>query len=104
MDAKAGVRFKSAVCTTEVVVVRPPSGPVDLRCGGVPMLGPEDATPPESPSGPLPEHDGGTLLGKRYTDDDAAIEVLCTKAGAGALSCDGRMLAVKGAKPLPASD
>ena len=32
-----------------------------------------------------PAHAGGTQIGKRYTDADAALEVLCTKAGEGAL-------------------
>ena len=37
MELKPGTRLKSAVDTTEVVVVRPGSGDVDVRCGGVPM-------------------------------------------------------------------
>jgi hypothetical protein len=44
------------------------------------------------------------LLGKRYTDPDEAIEVLCTKPGIGALCADGQPLAVKATKALPASD
>jgi hypothetical protein len=43
-------------------------------------------------------------VGKRYVDPDESIEVLCTKAGAGSLSIGDAALAVKGAKPLPASD
>src|SRR5437870_4779176 len=38
MNLKPGSRWKSAVCATEVVVVRPPSGDVSLECGRAPML------------------------------------------------------------------
>jgi len=48
--------------------------------------------------------DQGTQLGKRYSDDDLGIELLCTKAGEGSLSVGEAVLADKGAKPLPASD
>ncbi len=48
--------------------------------------------------------DQGTLLGKRYADEELGLEVLCTKAGEGSLSVGETLLAVKGAKPLPASD
>ena len=37
-ELKAGARLKSAVCTTEVIVVKTPSGNVDVTCGGVPMV------------------------------------------------------------------
>ena len=46
----------------------------------------------------------GSLLGKRYEDETAGVEVLCTKPGPGALACDGRALTLKSAKPLPSSD
>jgi hypothetical protein len=42
-------------------------------------------------------------MGKRYVDDGDA-EVLVTKAGAGSLSVGSTPLALKEAKPLPASD
>lgn len=51
-----------------------------------------------------PARSAGTLLGKRYTDVATGIEVLCTKAGTGTLSLDGRPLDLKEAKPLPSSD
>ncbi len=47
---------------------------------------------------------GGTEIGKRYVDEETQVEVLCTKAGSGSLTVDGRPLVIKGAKPLPASD
>ena len=46
----------------------------------------------------------GTLLGKRYADDDAGLELLCTAAGEGSLSVGEVTLEIKGAKPLPSSD
>ena len=46
----------------------------------------------------------GTLVGKRYADEDSGLEVLCAKPGPGALAVDGREVPVKGAKPLPSSD
>jgi hypothetical protein len=64
---------------------------------------PLDAQPPVG-AAPEPGHDGGTLLGKRYADEDAGLEVLCTKAGKGSLSLSGAPLLVKQAKPLPSSD
>jgi hypothetical protein len=102
MDLKPGSRWKSAVCDTEVVVVRPPSAPAALECGGQPMT-PHAA---ERPAGLAlsPDHAAGSLLGKRYTDAESGLEALCSKPGAGSLSVDGRPLAVKEAKKLPASD
>ncbi len=51
-----------------------------------------------------PDQAGGSLLGKRYTDEAGAVEILCVKPGAGTLSLDGQPLSVKSAKALPASD
>ena len=48
--------------------------------------------------------DGGTAVGKRYIDMTDAVELLCTKSGAGTLSIASEVLEVKSAKPLPASD
>lgn len=102
MDLKAGSRLRSVVDTTEVVVVRAPAGDIDLRCGGQPMapLGGDGAQ-----SGDLdPKFAGPTQLGKRYTDESGELELLCTKAGDGALSIGDIVLGVKAAKPLPSSD
>jgi hypothetical protein len=98
---EAGMRLSSAVCDTEVIVVRPPAEPVDLRCGGAPM-GPVGGEHSGSPAAP---HDTGTLVGKRYVlEGDDSLEVLCTKAGAGSLSVGTTPMVQKGAKPLPSSD
>jgi hypothetical protein len=102
VELAAGSRWRSVVDATEVVVVRPPKVAVDLECGGHPMvpLGAEVGV-----GAALDErHGGGSQLGKRYVDEASAIEVLCTKAGEGALSVSGRPLVVKTPKPLPSSD
>ena len=49
-------------------------------------------------------YSGGTLIGKRYADEELGLEVLCTKAGAGSLSIGAAELFQKDAKPLPSSD
>jgi hypothetical protein len=101
MELTAGSRWKSAVCDTEVVVVRPPDSPRHLGCGGTDMI-PLDA---ERSGGALdPGFAGGTQMGKRYADETSGLEVLCTKAGAGTLTLDGKAIELKGAKPLPSSD
>ncbi len=99
-ELKVGARLKSATCTSEVVVVKAPSGAVDLRCGGAAMA--EDA----SARSELSDADRaeGTVLGKRYTDEETGAELLVVKAGDGSLSLDGRPMTLKGVKPLPASD
>ena len=100
MELKPGKRFRSAVCSTELIVVRAPSSPIDLACGGALMC-----LPGEEPTGPELDaaHATGTLMGKRYVHD-SGLEALCTKPGDGSLSVDGVMLLQRDAKPLPASD
>ena len=95
---KPGTRLKSAVCDTEVMVIRCGNG--SIECGGAPM---GEAKPAEAPALSA-DFSGGTLMGKRYIDADGAYELLCVKPGKGSLSVDGVVLATKDAKPLPASD
>ena len=99
-ELKPGAKFQSGVDTTQVIVVKG-SGEVDLRCGGAPMvpLGTAqiDGTPADADS-------EGTLLGKRYSNDDGSVEVMCTKAGTGSLSIADTPLELAQAKSLPASD
>jgi hypothetical protein len=47
---------------------------------------------------------GGTLLGKRYTDEATGLQVLCVKPGNGTITVDGRPAAVVTPRQLPASD
>lgn len=97
MQVKPGMRVRSAVCSTEVMVVKG-TGDLDLRCGGAPMqvgaVGVSGA--PQAP------FDGGTLVGKRYSLD--AVELLCTKAGGGSLSLGEVPIPAQDAQQLPSSD
>ncbi|MCZ7527934.1 MAG: hypothetical protein M5U14_17070 [Acidimicrobiia bacterium] len=102
LEVKAGTRLRSAVCDTEVIVVRAPASDLDLRCGGQPMI-PHGSEPPVD-AGLDPAHGEGTLLGKRYADEELGLELLCTKAGKGSLSVGEVPLGLKEAKPLPSSD
>src|SRR5437588_12726515 len=82
MELQSGARLRSATDSTEVIVVRAPGEPVDLRCGGHPMV-PIDAEAPSASVGA--GFDEGTQLGKRYEDEDSGLEVLCTKPGPASL-------------------
>ena len=99
---KAGSRLKSAVCDTEVMVVMAPQGDVEVTCGGAPMVD----LGAEIPAGQTLSEDAseGTQIGKRYVNEAADLELLCTKPGKGSFAVGGTALSVKGAKPLPSSD
>ncbi|OYX65880.1 MAG: hypothetical protein B7Y88_06760 [Sphingomonadales bacterium 32-64-17] len=95
---KAGTKLKSAVCDTEVMVIKAAVDSV-AQCGGAPMVaerGEQDAIDPAFSS--------GTNMGKRYVDEAGTVELLCIKPGKGSLALDGVALQVKDAKPLPSSD
>jgi hypothetical protein len=100
-DLKPGQRFKSAVCTAEVMVIKV-DGDAAITCGGAPMLGP-DATPSDAAQGDS-EQMTGCEVGKRYVDAEQTLELLCVKAGDGTLASSGAALGVKGSKNLPSSD
>jgi hypothetical protein len=102
MKLTAGSRWRSTVCSTEVIVVRATDEDVDLRCGGHPMVGQGEA-PSAGPALDAAFAEG-TALGKRYTDETGGLELLCTKAGDGSLSLGEEALGLKDAKPLPSSD
>jgi hypothetical protein len=101
-DLTAGKRLRSNASDAEVIVIRPPHTPVELQCGGRPMNAVDTA--PTAAGTAADTGDAAILLGKRYVDDESGLEVLCTKSGAGALVADGRTLAIKAPKALPASD
>jgi hypothetical protein len=95
---KPGTKLKSAVCDTEVMVIRGTDAVVE--CGGAPMV---EQTPAERR--PLnPAFAQGTRIGKRYVDSDGKLELLCVKPGQGSLTVAGVALQIKDAKPLPSSD
>jgi len=95
---KPGTKLKSAVCDTEVMVIR--GADIVVECGGSPMA----AERPSARAAVNPSFAQGTKIGKRYVDDAGTIELLCVKAGQGSLSIAGVALKLKDAKPLPASD
>jgi hypothetical protein len=99
MQIKAGTKLHSAVCDTDVMVIKC-SGDVALTCGGQQMVAARTALAGE----PDPELAGGTATGKRYQNADGSLELLCIKAGKGTLAVDGVPLEVKAAKALPSSD
>jgi hypothetical protein len=102
MPLKVGNRLRSAVCSTEVIVVRAPSSDVELTCGGAPMaVQGEDVAAGQTLD---PAQAGGSELGKRYANEDLGLELLVTKAGEGSLAADGKLLELKQPKNLPTSD
>lgn len=102
MKYKPGSRWKSVVCSAELVVVRPPKGDGELACGGAAVIEHDSA---DAAGGDVdPAFSEGVLIGKRYVDEGSGIEVLGAKPGEGSLSFDGRAMSLKDAKPLPASD
>ena len=102
MDLKPGSRWKSAVCDAQLVVVRPPNSAGELQCGGVAVVPIDDMS---APTGSIdPGFADGVAIGKRYVHEESGLEVLGAKAGAGSLAFNGVAMAIKGAKPLPASD
>jgi hypothetical protein len=95
---KTGTRALSAVCDTEVMVVR--GADVVLSCGGEPMVAVRGDSPGQVAAG----HDGGSLLGKRYTHEPSGLQVLCIKPGTGSLAVGDEHLVELAAKKLPSSD
>lgn len=102
MDLKPGSRWRSAVCDTEIAIVRPPKTALSVECGGHPVIPLADTRPDGLAVSEA--HSGGTLAGKRYFDEESGLEVLCTKAGAGSLSVNGVTIGIKETKKLPSSD
>ncbi|MER5184952.1 hypothetical protein ABT009_42870 [Streptomyces sp. NPDC002896] len=102
MRPRVGQMLASTVDTTAVIVVRCPDEELEIMCGGAAMV---EGNGPGSAAGTAdPDLMGGALLGKRYTDEELGLELLCTKSGPGTLAVNGVPLPMKSAKPLPASD
>lgn len=95
---KPGTKLKSAVCDTEVMVIR--GSDAVIECGGAPMT--EEKT--AGGGTPNPDFAEGTQMGKRYVDAEGTVELLCVKPGKGSLSVGGVALTTKDAKTLPSSD
>lgn len=98
-EVKVGARLKSAVCETQIMVLKVPPGS-EITCGGAAMLSAN-----ETGSGAVdPAHAEGTEMGKRYVNAADTLEVLCVKGGKGGLAWNGEKLGPKQAKALPSSD
>jgi len=102
MILKPGARLISAVCTAELMTVKSPKTEVDVTIGGVSTVA--SAAARDGSVAVVAGHDGGTLMGKRYVDEADTIELLCTKAGSGAVAVNGEVRQLKEAKALTASD
>ena len=95
-----GTRLKSTVCTTEIMIITAPAEGIEIDCGGEPM-NPDG----EDNGGAVhQDHSAGSILGKRYTNEDGSLEVLCVKGGEGSLSAAGAAMKVKDATKLPKTD
>ncbi|MEY2445309.1 MAG: hypothetical protein QOC57_2328 [Ilumatobacteraceae bacterium] len=101
MKLTVGSRWKSAVCTTQVIVLQSARDSASLECGGHPMIALDSERVGETLD---PRFAYGSAVGKRLVTADEDIEVLITKPGQGSLSVDGVALVLKQAKPLPSSD
>lgn len=99
MRLTAGTRLRSAVSGCEVIVIQEPSVDGSVHCGGAAMLVDSAGVSTADQAG-----DSMVALGKRYVHVQSELEVLCVKPGSGPLTFAGEELAVKSAKPLPASD
>ena len=95
---KPGTKLKSAVCGTEIMVIR--GSDVVVECGGAPMC--EQA--PDQIGDINPDFAESTQIGKRYIDQSESVELLCVKPGQGSLAIGGVALSIKGTRPLPSSD
>ena len=95
-----GTRLKSTVCTTEIMVITAPAEGIDIMCGGEPMN-----SDGQSNGGSVQqEHAAGSTLGKRYTNKEGSLEVLCVKGGEGSLWAGGSAMKVKDSTKLPKTD
>jgi hypothetical protein len=98
---KLGAKYRSIACDTQIMVIRTVPEPLDVRCGGAPMAGPNGEVPALAIAEGFVEC---TLIGKRYIDAADRIELLCIKGGKGSLSLGSGPLQVKLPKALPSSD
>ena len=97
IEATPGVRLRSAVCSCEIVVVSAPGNSVDLRCGGHPLVALD--TKVGKLQNIQADFDGGSLRGKRYSNEAIGIEVLCTTAGKGSISVGTTVLTIPPHRP-----
>jgi hypothetical protein len=101
VQLRPGMQLMSAISQASIIVIRAPKADVEVRCGGVAMVGVKSLAPETVAA----VDDGdGPVLGKRYMLESLDLECLCTRGGPGALTANGEPLILKEAKPLPSSD
>jgi len=91
---RAGLRLKSRVDTTEVLVVRAPAAPSIVRCGGEPMFAVADSSPSEPTDGGDGVRPGQWLRSKGPVE----FEVLVLRGGSHSLSIDEYNLQLRDAR------
>jgi hypothetical protein len=98
---KPGMRLKSQVDNTQLMVVRAPDTDMDIRLGSHPVI---DISAEPVVGLKLENRGEVALLGKRYGTPEGDLELLVTKADCAALTLGDRPIEIKQSKPLPASD
>ncbi len=96
IQLERGMTLRSAADGCELLVIKAPAEPIDLRYGGHPF---GEVTGGMIESG----FDAGTLLGRRYFSEEHGVEALCTKGGNGSLSVGTTLLLLKPFRPMPAT-
>src|SRR5258708_19764905 len=100
MKLKPGMRLRSQVDTTEIIVIRLSSAEAAVACGGHPMI--DGQANPQPGLAPVGAPDGGTQLGKRYTaGPESGLELLVTKPGPCHLTVDPHPAPLNPPKPPP---
>ena len=77
-----------------------------IECGGLTMS--DGGRAADQQDAEATEHiassDAGTKIGKRYSNEDVGVDVMCVKAGSGSLTVGGLPLSELASKHLPSSD
>jgi hypothetical protein len=102
VQLRAGMQLESVVSPARVIIIRAQEADVEVCCGGMAMVTPENRPGEGALSSAV--GGGGLVLGKRYAHEAPDLECLCTRAGAGELTVNGEPFVLKEAKPLPSSD
>ena len=102
MKLRPGQKLHSAVCDAQVVVVKAPPARSRSAAGAHPLL--DDGQEADGAAALDPSLGEAPCSASATPTTSSGLELLCTRAGTGALTVDGRPLLIKGAKPLPSSD
>jgi hypothetical protein len=101
---KTGQQMRSVVCSGKVIVLRAPKDQAAvLSCGGLPMVdAASDAPQQTQPADPALL--AGSMMGKRYSEPESGLQLLCVTSVEGTLAVDGHPLEIEAPKQLPSSD